>query len=103
MDVDKKPIEIYSEPDKFILKKGKYLNELNKKTNKSSILGQYNQKIQPFFCHGIVGCLQAEKQRYLVYIDEVVKKGEYFGANVYLIISHMNLTIFHLKIIIIYQ
>ena len=48
MDVDKKPIEIYSEPDKFILKKGKYLNELNKKTNKSSILGQYNVLLAAF-------------------------------------------------------
>ena len=85
MEVDKKPIEIYSEADKFILKKGKYIIELNKKTNDNKILGEYNSNIHPFYCYGIVGCLQAEKQSYLIYIDNAIKKGEYFGANVYLI------------------
>ena len=85
MEGDKKPIEIYSEADKFILKKGKYIIELNKKTNDNKILGEYNSNIHPFYCYGIVGCLQAEKQSYLIYIDNAIKKGEYFGANVYLI------------------
>ena len=85
MQVDKKPIEIYAETDKFILKKDQYIVELNKTTNENEFLEKYYSNITPFYCYGIVGRLQADKQRYLVYIDEVIKKGEYFGANIYLI------------------
>ena len=85
MQVDKKPIEIYAETDKFILKKDQYIVELNKTTNDNKSIEKYNSNINPFYCYGIVGCLQAEKHRYLVYIDEVVKKGEYLGSNIYLI------------------
>ena len=85
MKVDKKPIEIYSEADKFILKKNQYILELNKTSNEIKDLEKYYSNTNPFYCHGIVGCLQADKQRYLIYIEEVIKKGEYLGANVYLI------------------
>jgi len=85
MQVDKKPIEIYAETDKFILKKDQCIVELNKTTNENEFLEKYYSNITPFYCYGIVGSLQADKQRYLVYIDEVIKKGEYFGANIYLI------------------
>ena len=85
MQVDKKPIELYAETDKFILKKDQYIVELNKTTNENEFLEKYYSNITPFYCYGIVGRLQADKQRYLVYIDEVIKKGEYFGANIYLI------------------
>ena len=41
MQVDKKPIEIYAETDKFILKKDQYIVELNKKTNENEFLEKY--------------------------------------------------------------
>ena len=84
MKEENKRIEIYVEPDKFILKNDCYLVELDKNSNDNIDLEQYHFKTHPFYCYGIVGCLQANK-RYLVCIDEVVKKGEYLGDNIYLI------------------
>ena len=84
MQVVHKPIEIYAESDKFILKKGKYIVQIDKDSNDNITIDKYNFNTTPFYCYGIVGCLQAYN-KYLVYIEEVEKKGEYFGANIYLI------------------
>ena len=84
MQVVNKPIEIYAESDKFILKKGKYIVQIDKDSNDNITIDHYNFNTTPFYCYGIVGCLQAYN-KYLVYIEEVEKKGEYFGANIYLI------------------
>ena len=85
MKAVKKQIEIYPEPDKFILKKNKFIIELNKTSNESEELEKYNSNINPFYCYGIAGCLQANKNRYLIYIEDVIKKGEFLGENIYLI------------------
>ena len=80
-----KPIEIYSELDSFIFARKDYQMKIDKKTHDNSILENYNAKINPIYCYGIVGCLEAKKQKYLVYIDEVDKKGEYLDSDIYLI------------------
>ena len=75
-----KPIEIYSELDSFIFARKDYQLKIDKKTHDNSILENYNAKTNPIYCYGIVGSLEAKKQKYLVYIDEVDKKGEYLES-----------------------
>ena len=81
----KKPIEIYVESNQFTLKKDKYLININKITNEATNLDKFEPHSSPFYCYGIVGSFKADKQNYLIYIDEAIKKGEYLGAEVYLI------------------
>ena len=85
MESNKKIIETYREANKFILKKQKILLQIDKKSHDNDFLEEYKPKINPFYCYGIVGSLEAKKQKYLVYIDEVINKGEYLGSDIYLI------------------
>ena len=85
MNNGNKPIEIYLEPDSFILKRENYLIQVDKKTHDNSNLEKYEPKTNAIYCYGIVGCLEAKNQKYLIYIDEVEKKGVFLESDIYLI------------------
>ena len=84
-DESQKPIEIYVNSEKFILKNENFKIQCNKKDNDIDNYNGEIPQIRPIKCYGIVGCLQGENQKYLVLIDEAIKKGEYLGSNIYLI------------------
>jgi hypothetical protein len=78
-----KPIQIYSEKDQFILLKDNLSLSLSKKNGNANPVKEYAPISSPILCYGIVGCIDAKTQKYLIYIDEVENKGKYLEANVY--------------------
>ena len=78
-----KPIKIFSENNQFILIKDNFKLSLSKLNGNVNELKDYQPKITPYPCYGIVGCIEAKIQKYMIYIDEVEKIGEFLGADVY--------------------
>ena len=78
-----KTIHIYSERNQFVLKNDRLSLSLSKINGSVNPLKDYNPSSSPFPCYGIVGRVEAKTQKYLIYIDEVEKKGTYLEANVY--------------------
>ena len=78
-----KPIQIYSEKNQFILLKDNLSLSLSKTDGNAIPNKDYAPYSSPYLCYGIVGCLEAKNQKYLIYIDEVEKKGKFLEANVY--------------------
>lgn len=78
-----KPIQIYSENGQFILIKDNNLKfSLSKINGELKELGEYKNRADPISCYGIVGCFEANVQKYMIIISEIEKKGEYLGAPV---------------------
>ena len=78
-----KPIQVFSEKNEFILIKENNLKlSLSKITGEANQMKDYKPKSSPISCYGIVGCIEAKIQKYMIYIDEIEKKGEYLGATV---------------------
>ena len=84
-----KPIKIYVEKDKFVLQKDNLKLELLKNTGDANELEEYlpNKETVSYSCYGIVGCIDAKIQKYMIYIDEVEIIGELLNATVYRIKS----------------
>ena len=78
-----KPIQIYSEKNEFVLLKDDIKLSLSKENGDAKLIKDYKPQSSPFLCYGIVGCLDGKIQKYMIYIDEVEKKGKFLGANIY--------------------
>ena len=79
-----KPIQIYSEKNQFILVKDNNFRLSLSKLNGDAIpVKEFKPQSAPISCYGIVGCVEAKIQKYMIYIDEVEKIGEFLEAPVY--------------------
>ena len=80
-----KPIKIYVEDARFVLERDNIKVELLKNNGDANKLDQYSPSRQTvsYVCYGIVGCIEAKIQRYMIYIDEVEKIGELLNSPVY--------------------
>ena len=84
-----KPIKIYVEKDKFVLVKDDLNLELLKNSGDANKLKEFlpDKDTLSYSCYGIVGCIDAKVQKYMIYIDEVEIIGELLNATVYRIKS----------------
>ena len=79
-----KPIQIYSEKNQFFLiKDNNFKLSLSKLNGEAIPVKEFIPQSAPISCYGIVGCVEAKIQKYMIYIDDVEKKREFLGAPVY--------------------
>lgn len=80
-----KPIKIYLERDKFVLVKDNLNLTLSKDNGDANLIKDYNPNISimEFSCYGIVGCIEAKIQKYMICIDEVQMVGTILNSPVY--------------------
>jgi hypothetical protein len=77
-----KPIQVFSEKNEFILIKENNLKlSLSKTTGEANQMKDYKPKSLPISCYGIVGCIEAKIQKYMIYIDEIEKKRRIFRSD----------------------
>ena len=81
--ISEKPIQIFSEKNQFILVKDNFRISLSKINGDTNEIKEFKPQISPFSCYGIVGCIEAKIQKYMIYIDEVEKIGVFLGAEVF--------------------
>ena len=78
-----KPIQIFSEKNQFILiKDNNFKLSLSKINGEAKQIKDFKPESAAISCYGIVGCIEAKIQKYMIYIDEIEKRGEFLDATV---------------------